>query len=221
MAEMVLVGEDERQIADLLEMFLRAEGYRTERGRTGKEILQLWRSAQPDAILLDLMLPELDGLSVLRQIRAESSVPILIVTARVEDIDRLIGLELGADDYILKPFNPREVVARVRAVLRRVRGWSPPPTWTAGPFRVDEQAMQAYCGDRAVLLTPVQFRLFSCMVRSAGKAFHRSELLDLFEEDAPDARTIDAHIKNLRARLGQEGRRIETVRGVGYRLNPS
>ena len=110
MAEMVLVGEDERQIADLLEMFLRAEGYRTERGRTGKEILQLWRSAQPDAILLDLMLPELDGLSVLRQIRAESSVPILIVTARVEDIDRLIGLELGADDYILKPFNPRVAV---------------------------------------------------------------------------------------------------------------
>ena len=219
--EMVLLVEDEPRIADVLEMFLRAEGFRTERANDGKRALEFWRAVDPALILLDLMIPQVDGLEVLRTIRRSSDVPIIIVTARVEDIDRLLGLELGADDYILKPFNPREVVARVRAVLRRTQGsLKPNRRFTAGGLTLDLESFQATCYQETLNLTALQFRLLAALAAYPGKAFSRLELLEVFGDDSPDERTVDAHIKNLRARMGPCGSQLETVRGVGYRLRP-
>lgn len=219
--ERILVIEDETRIAEVLELFLRAEGFHTERAADGLRALEYWRVSSPDLILLDLMIPGVGGLEVLRTIRRTSAVPVLIVTARVEDVDRLVGLELGADDYILKPFNPREVVARVKAVLRRTTGqWNLPKRYVAGPVVVDMDLFQAYCQQEPLSLTALQFRLLAKLAAHPGKAFSRSELLDVFEGEAPDERTIDAHIKNLRSRMNGCGERLETVRGVGYRLKP-
>lgn len=219
--ELVLLVEDEPRIADILEMFLRAEGFRTERATDGKRALEFWRAVNPALILLDLMIPQIDGLEVLRTVRRSSDIPVIIVTARVEDIDRLLGLELGADDYILKPFNPREVVARVRAVLRRTQGsLKPVRRFTVGALTLDLEAFQATCHQETLHLTALQFRLLATLAAHPGKAFSRAELLEVFGDDAPDERTIDAHIKNLRARMGACGTHLETVRGVGYRLRP-
>ena len=215
----ILVVEDEPRIAEVLERYLRAEGFATERAVNGRRALELWRAFRPDLILLDLMLPEIDGLTVARTIRAQSDVPILMVTAKAEEVDRLVGLELGADDYITKPFSPREVVARVRAVLRRAGGAARPSrVYRAGAIEVDLDAFEARCGGARVPLSPTQLRLLAALVRAGGRALSRHELLDELGESFVDARTVDAHIKNLRRRLGRCSEAIETVRGVGYRL---
>lgn len=215
----ILVVEDEARIADILERYLRAEGFATERATNGRQALELWRAFQPDLILLDLMLPEISGLEVARTIRAKSDVPILMVTAKADEVDRLLGLELGADDYITKPFSPREVVARVRAVLRRAGGAArPAQRYRVGAIEVDLDAFEARCGGAPVSLSPTQLRLLAALAQAEGRALSRHELLDQLGEAYVDERTVDAHVKNLRRRLGPCGAQIETVRGVGYRL---
>jgi DNA-binding response OmpR family regulator len=219
--ELVLILEDEPRIAAVLERYLRAEGFRTELASTGRRALELWRLARPDLLLLDLMVPDVDGLEVARRVRRESDVPILMVSAKGDEIDRLVGLELGADDYIPKPFSPREVVARVRAVLRRARGdVRAPAHLSVGPLDLDLDAFQGRCHGEILPLTALHLRLLAALAGSPGRAYTRREIMDALREGDVDERTIDAHVKNLRQRLGACGEQLETVRGVGYRLRP-
>ena len=168
---------------------------------------------------MDLMIPQVDGLAVARQVRRTSSVPIIMVTAKVEEVDRLVGLELGADDYVTKPFSPREVVARVKAVLRRAAGQvRSAEHYAVGDLLIDMHAFQARCGGTALDLSPTQLRMLATMAAQPGKAFRRQELLEGNVDGFADERTVDAHVKNLRRRMGTCGALLETVRGVGYRL---
>ncbi|MGK0620187.1 response regulator transcription factor [Meiothermus cerbereus] len=216
--ELVLVVEDEPQIADTLERYLRANGFQTERAGNGERALELWRRTRPHLILLDLMLPKLDGLEVLKRIRQEDRTPIIVITAKAEEVDRLLGLELGADDYVVKPFSPREVVARVKAVLRRTQGLVRPPSHVrVGPLEVDLEALRVRCQGQNLTLTPTQVRLLYLLATQAGRALTREELRAGLGTEA-DERTVDAHVKNLRARLGPCSFMLETIRGFGYRL---
>ncbi|MER3553793.1 MAG: DNA-binding response regulator [Meiothermus sp.] len=217
----VLIVEDEARLAEILEDYLRRDGFRTERAKDGGRALELWRAANPDLILLDLMLPVLDGLEVARRIRAESEVPIIMLTARDDEVDKLVGLGLGADDYVVKPYSPREVVARVKAVLRRTRG----NLLTAEVYRVngleiDLGAFEARCEGRPIDLTTSELRLLGLLAKEPNRVRQRAELLAVTgdAESYADERTVDAHIKNIRRKLGDCGDRIETVRGVGYKL---
>lgn len=219
---LILVVEDEPEIAEILESYLRRDGYRTERAGDGKRALELFRAAKPDLVLLDIMLPGLDGMEVLRRIRSEGSIPVIMVTARTEDLDKLLGLELGADDYVTKPFSPREVVARVKAVLRRTGTPENNKTvFRAGPLEVDTERVLARINEHRLDLTPTEFRLLETLVRVPGRAFSRLELLEaaLPDSDALE-RVVDVHLKNLRRKLETAGAPylLETVRGVGYRL---
>jgi DNA-binding response OmpR family regulator len=219
-SELVLIVEDESRIADVLERYLRNDGFRTERATTGARALELWRATSPDVILLDWMIPEPDGLEVARRIRRESDVPILMVTARAEEVDRLIGLELGADDYVTKPFSPREVVARVKAVLRRAKGRvRPDERYVVGRLEVNLGTFEARCAGELLALTPMQLRLLAALAAQAGRALSRSEIVDALGEELDD-HTINVHVRNLRQRMGACGDQLETVRGVGYRLRP-
>ena len=214
----VLVVEDEPKIAALLRDYLVASGYRASVLDTGEGAIEWIRSHAPDAVLLDLMLPGSDGLAICRGVRAFSNVPILIVTARVEEIDRLLGLELGADDYIVKPFSPREVVARVRAVLRRAQ---PSTKGAEPPIRLDEDRFEARVHGRALALTPVEFRLLRKLVAQPGRVFSRTQLIDALYVDhrVVSDRTVDSHVKNLRRKLAESGvDPIASVYGVGYRF---
>lgn len=216
----ILVVEDEVRLGDILESYLRREGYRSERASTGPRALELWRAARPDLILLDLMLPGMDGLEVARRVRAESDVPIIMLTARDEEVDRLVGLGIGADDYVVKPYSPREVVARVKAVLRRASGSvRAPETLRAGPIEVDLGAFRATLAGEGLDLTASELRMLALLAREPGRARSRAELLAAAGGDGlADERTADAHVKNLRRKLGTHEAQLETVRGVGYRL---
>ncbi len=219
--ERILVVEDEPRIAAVLERYLRADGYQVERAGDGRRALELWRAAAPDLVLLDLMLPGMDGIAVAERIRSTSDVPIIMLTAKVEEGDRLAGLALGADDYVSKPFSPREVVARVRAVLRRAAGnVRSARQHLVGRLRLDLDAFEAYCGDVRLDLSPTQLRILAVLASRAGVALRRSELMEGQSDGFSDERTVDAHVKNLRRRLGPCASQLETVRGVGYRLRP-
>ena len=219
--ERVLIVEDEPRIAEVLARYLEAEGFVVERAKDGKEALALFRSFEPDLILLDLMLPELDGIEFTRRVRAVSGVPIIMVTAKSAELDRILGLELGADDYVTKPFSPREVVARVRAVLRRSRPEARRiERYRAGELFLDAGAVRVRCGEREVALTPREFELLKALLAAGGRALSRRELLDAMGEVYVDERTVDVHVKNLRKKLGPCAGRVETVRGVGYRVAP-
>ena len=219
--ERILIVEDEPRIADVLERYLRAAGYQVERAADGKRALELWRAAAPDLILLDLMLPALDGTAVARQVRAGSDIPIIMVSAKADEDDRLSGLDTGADDYVTKPFSPREVVARVGAVLRRAGGRVRPPRHRiVGGLSIDLNAFEARCGDTRLDLSPTQLRILSALASRPGEALRRQELVLGPADTFPDERTVDAHVKNLRRRLGACAEQLETVRGVGYRLRP-
>src|SRR5690606_35602389 len=174
----VLVIEDERTLVGILTDYLRREGFRVETAYDGARGLELWRAARPDLILLDIMLPGVDGLEVARRVRAESSVPIIMLTARDEEVDKLLGLGLGADDYVVKPYSPREVVARVKAVLRRASGAvEAPTTFTVGSLFVDAAAYEARCGDDLLPLTATELRLLAALAREPGRVKRRAELL--------------------------------------------
>jgi two-component system response regulator BaeR len=217
----VLVVEDEPKLAALLADYLRAAGHEAECVSDGLDAVQAWTLRRHDLVLLDLMLPGLDGLGVCRQLRELGDVPIVMLTARGEESDRLAGLELGADDYIPKtPFSPREVMARVKAVLRRSRA-AQRPAASAPPLQIDEQAWRAFWQGRALELTPNEFRLLCMLASQPGRVYPRSQLLDLLQGDARAAteRAVDSHVKNLRRKLEQAGagsERIRSVYGVGY-----
>jgi two-component system, OmpR family, response regulator RegX3 len=212
----VLIVEDEETIAEPLAEGLRREGFEVERAATGAEAL----AAPPvDLVLLDLRLPDLDGLDVCRELRARSSVPIIVVTARGEEADRVVGLELGADDYVVKPFGLRELIARIRAVSRRARGDSADGVVRVGELEVDRRARRARLGGRELQLTPKEFDLLSALARDPGAALSRRRLLEEVWETSwyGSTKTIDVHVAALRRKLGDPGW-IETVRGVGFRL---
>lgn len=214
----ILVVEDEPKLAALLRDYLCAAGHEVQCLGDGLAVLPAVRAAMPDLILLDLMLPGRDGLEICRELRTFSDVPVMMITARVEEIDRLLGLDLGADDYICKPFSPREVVARARAILRR----RPRPEGEAG-LHLDEQTWKARFNQVELDLTPVEFRLLKTLNEHPGRVFSRDQLIDRLYSDhrVVTDRTVDSHVKNLRRKLeqaapGQDP--IQSIYGVGYKL---
>jgi two-component system response regulator BaeR len=217
----VLVVEDEPKLAALLADYLRAAGHEPECVADGREVLPAFAARRHDLILLDLMLPGLDGLTLCRELRAHSSVPILMLTARADEADRLLGLELGADDYIAKnPFSPREVMARVKAVLRRSRAG--PALAALQPLQIDDAGWRASWQGQALDLTPIEFRLLRTLAAQPGRVYARAQLLALLHDDgrAVTERAVDSHVKNLRRKLEQAGagaERIRAIYGVGYR----
>lgn len=223
---LILIVEDETKLASLLSDYLQDSGYKTHCLNRGDEAMKWFKKNKVDLILLDLMLPGIDGLSICRELRSESSVPIIMVTARVEEIDRLLGLELGADDYICKPFSPREVVARVKAVLRRASIASNNHECDSphSSISIDIDKYLASANGIKLDLTPVEFRLLQTLSTNTGQVFSRNQLLDIAYTDyrVVSDRTVDSHIKNLRKKLTKispEINWIESVYGVGYRFN--
>lgn len=220
----ILIIEDEPELARILRSYLESAGFKVVTADRGDRGLQVWRSEQPDLVLLDLNLPGMDGLDVARAIRKESDAPLIMVTARVEEADRLIGLELGADDYISKPFSPREVVARVRTVLRRTSNSSPAvKVIQMGALEIDLDAHRVTRNSIVLDLTRSEFDLLVTLASQPGRVFSRLQLLEAVQGQAYEGyeRTIDAHIKNLRAKIEDNPREpkcIETVFGVGYRF---
>lgn len=214
----ILVVEDEPKIAALLRDYLESAHWRVSVLDTGTTAVAWIREHAPDAVVLDVMLPGKDGLAICREVRAFSEVPILLLTARVEEIDRLLGLELGADDYVCKPFSPREIVARLRAILRRVQQ---PSTTLPPPLELDEDSLEVRVRDVLVVLTRVEFRLLRTLFAHPGRVFSRSRLIDSLYEDyrVVSDRTVDSHVKNLRRKLLDAGiDPIASVYGVGYRF---
>ena len=214
----ILIVEDEPKLSALMSDYLIAGGYQTSILDNGNDAIEWIREHSPAAVLLDINLPGVDGLSVCRQVRAFSEVPILMLTARVEEIDRLLGLELGADDYICKPFSPREVVARVRAVLRRTRAQD---TSVVQAVILDEERFEARVHGQSLALTPVEFRLLGKLASQPGRVFSRGQLIGALYADhrIVSDRTVDSHIKNLRRKLLDMGiDPIAAVYGVGYRF---
>lgn len=219
--ETILVVDDEQHIVELAQMYLEQAGYSVETAHDGQEALTRARHQQPALIVLDLMLPGLDGWEVCRRLRAESDVPIIMLTARTDDIDRIVGLELGADDYVTKPFNPRELVARVGAVLRRYqKSLQPERPVSVGQLTVDPARREAHLGDSLLTLRPKEFDLLLVLAEHHGLVLSRDQLLDLVwgYEFPGGTRTVDAHISHLRSRLDGSDLTIETHRGIGYKL---
>lgn len=219
----VLVVDDEPEIAGVVRRYLEQDGFRVVTASDGRAALAAFRQERPHLVVLDLMLPGVDGWEVARQIRAAGGTPIIMLTARADEVDRLLGLGLGADDYITKPFSPREVVARVRAVLRRTSGETSAEVLAVGDLSIDVGRMEVRRGGIPVSLTATEFRLLAAMARSPGRVFTRFQLIDLVHGHAFEGyeRTIDAHIKNLRQKLEPDPHRpryVLTVHGVGYRL---
>ena len=220
----ILIIEDEIELVKILRAYLEEGGFKVVTAYRGDTGLTSWEQNRPDLIILDLNLPGIDGLDVAREIRRKTDTPIIMLTARVEETDRLIGLELGADDYIVKPFSPREVVARVRAVLRRSGQASTNKTiLRAADLEIDQEAHTVTRQGKSIDLTPTEFSLLAALVAYPGRAFSRLQLLDATQGDAFEGyeRTIDAHIKNLRAKIESESKNpwyIETVFGLGYRF---
>ncbi len=220
----ILVVDDDHKIVDLVTLYLKRDGYNVLTAHDGQEALDTARRKRPDLIVLDLLLPELDGADVCRLLRAESNVPIIMLTARSTDEDKLRGLDLGADDYVTKPFNPRELMARIRAVLRRVHPQEEPTSdMHFGDLTISLLRHEVLLRGQPVSLTPTEFRLLETLAREPGRAFSRAELLDrVFGYDYVGVeRTIDVHVMNLRRKIEPEPGRpryIGTVPGLGYRF---
>jgi DNA-binding response OmpR family regulator len=220
----VLVVEDEMKIARLVRDYLEHAGFEVLVAADGGSAISSARGSRPDLVILDLGLPGQDGLDVARELRRTSNVPIVILTARGEESDRIVGLEIGADDYVVKPFSPKELVARIRAVLRRAASAeAPPEVMRIGDIELDVPRMRVRRAGRPVDLTPTEFQLLSTLVRQPGRVFTRSQLLDAIHGVAFETyeRAIDAHVKNIRKKLEPEPglpRYLRTVHGVGYRF---
>ncbi len=225
MNERILVVDDEPKIVKLARDYLERSGYMVLTAGDGRTALSIARSEKPDMVVLDLNLPALDGLDLCRTLRRESDVPIIMLTARIDETDRLIGLELGADDYITKPFSPRELVARVRAVLRRVRGGLVPTEFIqAGDIEIDLNGHRVSRAGETVQLTRIEFNLLAILAQHPGQTMSREQLLDRLHGYSQDSyeRSIDAHVKNLRRKLEPDASNplyILTVYGVGYKFN--
>ena len=220
----VLVVDDDAKTVELVKLYLNRDGYRVFTAYDGVEALRLARESRPDLIVLDLMLPGIDGLEVCRTLRNESDVPIIMLTARTTDQDKLTGLGLGADDYVTKPFSPRELAARVRAVLRRLPGERGPDEIKVGELTVNLLKHEAYLADRPLNLTSVEFRLLGVLVKEPGRVFSRDQIVEKalgYDFEGFD-RTVDVHILNLRRKLEADPghpRYIKTVYGAGYKLS--
>lgn len=217
----VLIVEDEPRLASVLGDYLTAAGYTHRWVADGAEAIDAFRREQPDLVLLDLMLPGLDGIEICSALLRDSQTPIVMVTARVEEVDRLLGLEIGADDYICKPFSPREVIARIGAVLRRHRHMPAPP---AGPITIDEESCRATLRGQPLDLTPVEFRLLRQLHGAQGRVFSRDQLLNGLYNDhrIVTDRAVDSHVKNLRRKIADAGGSedwIKSIYGVGYRMD--
>ncbi len=225
MSKKLLVVDDKAEIRKLLKSYFTQEGFDVVTAADGQEALFIARQEKPDLVLLDLMMPEMNGYDFLRAFNRESDTPVIILTAKLDESDKVLGLELGADDYVVKPFSPRELTARVRAVLRRVEKGQQKEVniLRYGNIRVDFQARLVMVGDRMVELTPSEFELLATMISSPGKVFTRLELLEHLQGTAYEGyeRTIDVHIRNLRTKIEPDAanpKYIETVYGVGYRF---
>jgi len=224
MSRTILVVDDEPRIVELARDYLEHAGFRVITANDGRAALDVTRHDRPDLIVLDLGLPGLDGLDVTRELRRDGSIPIVMVTARDDELDKLLGLELGADDYLTKPFSPRELVARVKAVLRRTdRPTDPSDVIRVGELQLDVPRMRTEVAGRSIDLTPTEFTLLATLARQPGRIFTRSQLLDALHGVAFESyeRAIDSHIKNLRRKLEPDPRQprfVLTVYGVGYRL---
>lgn len=224
MAETILVADDEASIRDLARLYLEKEGFRVLTADNGTQALAKARDDSPALLVLDLMMPEADGWEVCRRLRAEGDLlPILILTARDQDIDKIVALEMGADDYLTKPFNPRELVARVRAILRRTSGGRPGPDRPRqlGRVTINPASRQVLIGDEPVVLRAREFDLLLTLADHANQVLSRDQLLDLAwgYEYQGQTRTVDVHIAQLRDRLAGSGVEIETVWGRGYMLS--
>ena len=223
----ILVVEDEQSIASLLSLYLTNEGFDVTHVADGAQAIAAVERVRPSLVILDLMLPGMDGVEICRRLRQSTeSLPIVMLTARDAEVDRVLGLELGADDYITKPFSPRELVARVKAVLRRVaRDPAPseetPATLRLSGIEIDESRHEVLAGDRPVTLTAKEFDLLAFLARNRGIVFSREKLLDrVWGYERPvDTRTVDSHVKSLRQKLGDAGAVVKTVRGVGYKVD--
>jgi two-component system alkaline phosphatase synthesis response regulator PhoP/two-component system response regulator ResD len=221
MANTILVVDDEKNIVQLARLYLGNEGFRVEEAYDGKQALDKARAVNPDLVVLDIMMPEMDGLSVCRELRKTSSVPVIMLTARDEDVDKIVGLEVGADDYMTKPFNPRELVARVKAVLRRSQGAVNPETvLETGNIRLDPARREVTIDGNAVTLRAKEFDLLTAFMRHEGLVLDRERLLSMVwgQDFYGDTRTIDVHVAWLREKLSGATARIQTVWGVGYKL---
>jgi len=220
----ILIVDDEEMIVRTVKAYLDQEGFKTYTAYDGEEALRAFEEKGPDLIVLDLMLPKLSGIEVTKKIRSMSYVPIIMLTAKASEADRVVGLELGADDYVVKPFSPRELVARVRAVLRRMEGEaSSGERMMIGQLEIDFRSREVFVGGQAVDLTPTEFDLLSYLARHPGQVFTRLQLLREVQGYTYDAfaRTIDTHVKNLRHKIEQDPKDpkyILTVHGVGYRF---
>ncbi|PPD58439.1 response regulator transcription factor [Dehalogenimonas etheniformans] len=222
----ILVVDDEPKIVSTVRAYLERDGYEVLTAGNGKTALDVFRRDKPDLIVLDLMLPEIDGLEVCQTVRRASDVPIIMLTARQEDADKLVGLEIGADDYVTKPFSPRELVARVKVILRRAKpgpASAPSARIEAGGIVVDEGRFEATCHGQPLPLTATEFKILAALVRNAGLVLSRGKLLDILGENYEGyERTIDVHVKNLRRKLREANIKspcnITTVQGVGYKF---
>jgi len=221
----ILVVDDERNIIELARMYLEKEGFAVESAETGREALEKIETVKPALVVLDLMLPEIDGWEVCRRVRANSNLPIIMLTARDDDVDKIVGLELGADDYMTKPYNPRELVARVKAVLRR--GISSPPvtgnaqkTIVVGNVRLSLDTREVQVAEKTIDVRTKEFDLLVALMENRGKALSREQLLNLAWgfDFYGETRTVDVHIAHLRKKLADSNLSIETVWGIGYKL---
>lgn len=216
----VLVVDDDKDVIEIFSLYLQREGFQVIPAYSGTEALKLFHKERPDIVILDIMLPGMDGWEVCKVIRGRADTPILMLTARTEEADRVLGLELGADDYVVKPFSPREVVARVKAILRRreVRR----SMLTVGSLTLDREGCEVSIKGKRITLTPKQFEILWILANNAGRVVRREEMVRTIwgdEDYIPDERVVDQHIKRMRKLLeGEVGLRLETVRGVGYRL---
>lgn len=227
MAKKILVVDDKAEIRKLLKSYFTQEGYEVVTAADGQEALFVARHEKPDVVLLDIMMPQMNGYDFLRTFSRETTTPVIVLTAKVEESDKVLGLELGADDYVVKPFSPRELAARVRAVLRRVEKakQETPQILRAGEIMVDLEGHYAKVGGQMVDLTPSEFTILATLIGAPGRVFSRLELLERLQGVAYEGyeRTIDVHIRNLRAKIEadpSQPRYIETVYGAGYRFAP-
>lgn len=225
MAEKILIVEDEVDVANLVAHHLRGAGFSVEIVNNGRAALNLIKSQPPALVVLDLMLPEVSGLDLCRIMKSDArtnNIPIIMLSAKTEEIDRVLGFELGADDYVVKPFSPREFVLRIRAILRRRSQDDEPDLLRAGDLVLDRSRHEVRVADRVIDCTATEFRLLTILMERQGRVQARDRLLtDVWGYDSViDTRTVDTHMRRLRDKLGSHGRFIETIRGFGYRLAP-
>jgi DNA-binding response OmpR family regulator len=225
MPQTILIVDDEKRLVSLVQSYLTQEGYRVVIAYNGKDALPIAQKEKPDLIILDIMMPEMNGYDFMRNHRSTSDTPIIMLTAKVEDEDKIIGLELGADDYVTKPFKPRELMARVRNVLRRTgKTEAVGKTLQVLDITLNRDSREVKIGDRFADLTPSEFDILTALMSSPGRVYSRLDLLDIIQGVRYEGyeRTIDTHVKNLRAKIETDPRKpryIETIYGVGYRLN--